>query len=79
MGMYDSLYDELGYEWQTKALDQVLGSYHIGDRIPGEPIDYQVPVIGGNEHSEAYATICDGILTAVPVPRQADIPLVNYR
>jgi len=82
MGMFDSMYDEGGDEWQTKAFGRTLRRWGIGDRIEG-PVDgdWQVEVFGGpigQPARAAYATIRDGHLDAVGVERDAALPLVDY-
>ena len=77
MGMFDSLYDKHGNQWQTKAFDCLLANYDIGDSIPGDdlPASYQVEVLGD---TESYATVRDGVLVAVPAERDPSLPLVDY-
>ena len=80
MGMFDSLYDATGVEWQTKALNCELDRYRIGDRF-GPPFTYQAQALGGPRGEDsryAYATIRDGVLVAVPVDRDETLPLLNY-
>lgn len=78
MGMFDSLYDEHGNEWQTKAYDCLLGNYSYGDDLPhlGEGVaDYQVEVRGSL--GSALATVSGNILRALPAPRDTRLPLVG--
>lgn len=80
MGMFDSMTDAEGVEWQTKAFDCDLDRWTIGDRIEtGEdyPASYQVEVIGGVPWN-ALATIRDKVLVAVPAERDRSLPLVGY-
>ena len=80
MGMFDSLNDAEGVEWQTKAFDCDLDRWTIGDRIATDedyPATYQVEVIGGVPWN-ALATIRDGVLVAVPTERDKSLPLVGY-
>ena len=88
MGMFDSLYDAQGREWQTKAYDYMLDRYKIGDRMP--PPDewpdadstYQVEVLGGDygdhEFINLFATVRDDVLVDVPAERDPSLPLVDY-
>lgn len=84
MGMYDSLYDADGHDWQTKAYDCELERFQIGDRLP--PTDYpattyQVEVLGDPEPGtfiETFATIRDRVLESVPVERDESLPLIDY-
>ena len=81
MGMFDSLYDEDGTEWQTKALKRVLAQYNIGDVIYSDfPVTYQVEVLGGGVGGFVYshATIFNGVLAEVDVPRDPLLPFINY-
>ena len=80
MGMFDRFYDASGVEWQTKAFGQALERWHIGDVVPGPPIDYQAEVIGGREteFQWAFATICDGKLVSVGDERDERLPLRLY-
>lgn len=83
MGMFDSLYDAAGNEWQTKAFDCCLNSYRIGDRIVGgPPFTYQVEVLGGDdlhrEFVDSHATVIDGALRSVNVQRDHSLPLLGY-
>lgn len=83
MGMFDSLYDADGNEWQTKAFDCGLYSYRAGDVLPDDetgPItDYQVRVIGdGPDYAMNYATVHQGALTEVPAERDPTSPLLDY-
>lgn len=87
MGMFDSLHDEDGHEWQTKAFDCNLDVYKIGDRMSRSdfpasyPHTYQVEVLGGDDadpYTDSCATVCDGILESVHDPRDESLPLINY-
>lgn len=80
MGMFDSLYDATGIEWQTKAFNCELDRYQIGDRI-GPPFTYQAKVLGGPRGEDsryAYATIREGVLVEVPADRDETLPLLDY-
>lgn len=86
MGMFDSLIDKAGYEWQTKAYDCELVRYHIGDKVPPlsetsfPPDEYQVEVLGGpgsGDH-EAYATVRNRILVEVPSVRNLNLTAADY-
>ena len=82
MGMFDSLYDANGIEWQTKAFSRTLTNYRIGDPLPSVPISsYQMKVIGG-PHDEpylwSYATIRNRKLATVPDERDKKLPLLDY-
>lgn len=81
MGMYDSLYDKAGIEWQTKAFDRVLAKYRIGDRVSVKFVNFQVEIIGSEGHrrfADSYATIRDGILLSVNDARIESLPLLHY-
>lgn len=84
MGMFDSLYDQRGDEWQTKAFRCLLDRYEIGDELPGPPIDYQVEILGGlielgeDISRDSYATIRAGTLEIIDVPRDPTLPLRDY-
>lgn len=62
--MFDSLYDEHGREWQTKAFDNNLDVYHTGDHIPplrhlGRTVDvtdFQVMILGERRAADAPST-----------------------
>ena len=61
MGMFDSLYDDRGNKWQTKAYGCNLDEWKVGDKMPREsgggtaghplvdplPDAYQVAIFGG--------------------------------
>jgi len=83
MGMFDSLYDSRGNEWQTKAFDCLCDRYEIGDAMPDAdaPPPYQVKVFGGPWDAPAvdsFATVRDGALVMVPDVRDAHLPLLDY-
>lgn len=84
MGMFDSMYDAAGDEWQTKAFYCDLDSYRVGDAMPDvDKPDFQVEVLGGRgtsprEFLDSYATIRDGILTSINDPRDETLPLRDY-
>lgn len=88
MGMFDSMYDAQGIEWQTKAYDRNLDQFDIGDTLPVSegctwPVlpAYQVKVLGGGHGEDAvdsYATVRSGDLTAVPDERDEQLPLLDY-
>jgi len=82
MGMFDSLYDENGTEWQTKAFERVLAQYNILDVIySGLIYPFQVEVLGGSVKEGfilSHATIIDDVLTEVDVPRDTRLPLIDY-
>ena len=93
MGMFDSLYDTQGNEWQTKAYGCTLEEWGVGDAMPHEsgrggphsptddlPDAYQVRVLGGPGDSliDSYATVRGHVLTAVPAGRDQSMPLVDY-
>lgn len=88
MGMFDSLFDDLGHEWQTKAFYRVLDVYKIGDRMPRSdfpasyPRTYQVAILGGEDDrsfTNSYATVRDDVLTSVHDLRVLYLPLIDYR
>lgn len=80
MGMYDKLYDADGTEWQTKAFDRELEQYHIGSRMPGGPVSYQVEIKGGRGtgYTESLATIHAGVLVEVDAERDPLLILIGY-
>lgn len=83
MGMFDSLYDAQGHEWQTKAYDCILARYDIGDEVPpshGSLTDYQVRVLGGpgEGFQDSFATVRDGRLSELPADRDYSLPLLGY-
>lgn len=82
MGMFDSLFNEQGHEYQTKAFDCELDEYQIGDPIVCDgPASFQVEVLGGPEYNsiiDAFATVTGGTLSAVGVDRDKRYPLLNY-
>ncbi len=81
MGMFDSLYDSEGREWQTKAFNRALATFDIGSIITGLQADNcQVEVlahIDGN-FVRSYATIINGRLSEVPAKRDESLPLFSY-
>jgi hypothetical protein len=86
MGMFDSFYDETGREWQTKAFDCGLDVWEIGDRFESEgPQTFQVEVLGSDyskgsreDFRDSFATIRNGVVEAVDVPRDDTLPLIDY-
>lgn len=85
MGMFDSLYDEQGREWQTKAFGNVLAEYRTGELLPGPPFAYQFKILGGGNFEEgekfmdAFATADeDGRLASFPDERDVTLPLLDY-
>lgn len=85
MGMFDSLFDGEGREWQTKAFECDLDEYRLGDRIISDSVaSYQVEVLHtvgswpNREHIDAFATIERGVLVAIGVPRDERLPLLDY-
>lgn len=83
MGMFDSVYDAAGNEWQTKAFDRLLREYRVGDDVPGPPIDFQFEVYGGPlgaaRPADSYGTVRAGVLVEVPAERDRSLLLVDYR
>jgi hypothetical protein len=80
MGMFDSVYDADGNEWQTKAFDRVLAEWSIGDEFTTAASDFQFKVYGGPApSSDAIATVRDNVLTAVPAERDGTLPLIDYQ
>ena len=88
LGMFDRLIDAQGREWQTKAFGRNLDVFTVG-----EPIEFvarppiiptvsihQVEVLGGDEppYRYSFATIRDGVLESVDVPRDEHLPLLHY-
>lgn len=81
MGMFDSLYDTHGNEWQTKALGRALDRFEVGDPVPFSIAACQIEVLGGRHldaSMDAFATIRKGILIAVPAERDPSLPLYDY-
>lgn len=84
MGMFDSLYDAEGREWQTYAFGRHMAVCRIGERVRGgAPFTYQVEVgrierEGSNKFVDSFATFHDGVLAAVPDDRDIALPLLNY-
>jgi len=83
MGMFDSMYDRRGHDWQTKAFDCVLAGYRIGDEMPYLGTDtYQVEVLGNPNKASKYivslATVRDNRLTSIPDDRDETLPLLDY-
>lgn len=85
MGMFDSLYDDAGREWQTKAFDCNLDEYRIGDSIEADSaLSFQVEVISGvgtfpnYSLDESFATFRDGVLVSVGDERDDRLVLVGY-
>lgn len=80
MGMFDSLFDKDGNEWQTKALGRSMSRYAIDDPVKLLLKDCQIEVIGGPSDGSVwrYATVRGGILTQVPDYRRPELPLVSY-
>jgi hypothetical protein len=82
MGMFDSLYDADGTEWQTKAFSRNLDVYRVGDPIPSDTGSaYQVEVMRYTRRegaTDAFATIRAGRLEAVPTERDDRLPLIDY-
>lgn len=80
MGMFDSIYDAQGNEWQTKAYNRLLDTYRIGDEMPGPSRTYQVEILGGPADEKArdsYAIVEDGILAKVDVARIKSFDLLS--
>jgi hypothetical protein len=78
MGMFDSLYDANGNEFQTKAFECLLTEYHIGDDVDAMLFTYQVEIFGGPNNEDSYATVVDGTIIAIDVPRDETFTLINY-
>jgi hypothetical protein len=79
MGMFDSMYDAEGHEWQTKALGRALNCWNIGDQVPSEVPDFQVEVGRfPDPWIDAIATVRGGVLTAVPDRRHPELILIDY-
>ena len=84
MGMFDSLFDGSGHEWQTKAYDCLLDEYRIGDPVPviidAYPDTYQVEVLGGPGPGsvDSFATVRGNHLHEVPAGRDPSLPLINF-
>jgi hypothetical protein len=83
MGMFDSMYDRLGTEWQTKAFHCELDRYRVGDELPFIGTDtYQVEIFGGpnkpSEYIEALATVRGNKLASIRDERDETLPLLDY-
>lgn len=81
MGMFDSLYDSKGNEWQTKAFGNSLKRYEIGDKILVPTDDCQVEVLGELNELEfinSYATIKARKLVSVHDDRDLALSLIDY-
>ena len=81
MGMFDSLRDSKGNDWQTKAFGRTLETYEIGDSLTAARINCQVEILGGDHHLnyvDSYATISAGHLASVNDPRDETLPLLDY-
>lgn len=81
MGMFDSLYDADGNEWQTKAFDCNLDRYEVGDVMLASVDDFQVEVLGGVRglpSQDSFATVRGRRLAAVPDQRDESLPLMDY-
>lgn len=83
MGMFDSMYDADGDEWQTKAFHCELDRYTIGDELPFIGTNtYQVEILGGPSNPtgylESYATIRGNVLTSLDDDRDETLPLLDY-
>lgn len=83
MGMFDSLYDKDGLEYQTKALGRVLDRYQVGDAIEldqrddlRDVVDYQMKLLGDGK--TICATVTNKRLTAIPASRDESLPLLDY-
>lgn len=85
--MFDSLRDERGIEWQTKAYDCELAVYDIGDTMPradfpaAYPHTYQVDILGATDadpYTDSFATIRDDVLTSIHDPRDEKLPRIDY-
>lgn len=86
MGMFDSLYDVDGDEWQTKAFGCSLAQYNIGqiidEHVDGDLTTYQVSVFGEpgckGFFVDSFATVIDQRLVVVPAERDRALPLIDY-
>lgn len=83
MGMFDSMYDASGAEWQTKAFHCVLDRYRLGDELPFIGTDsYQVEICGGPDrpadYIDSYATIRGNSLASIHDGRDETLPLLDY-
>lgn len=83
MGMFDSMWDADGKEWQTKAFHCDLAGYRVGDELPFIGTDtYQVEIFGGGvsnvQDIDSYATIRDNRLAAIRDERDDTLPLLDY-
>lgn len=77
MGMFDSLYDDRGREWQTKALGRGMSRFSIGDRLPGMTDSYQLEVIGRGA-GYWFATVENARLVSIDQHRNPYVRLVTY-
>ncbi len=85
MGMFDTLFDAKGHDWQTKAYDCMLDVYRIGDAMPSPSASnvstYQVEILGDPIPSifvGSFATVKDNRLESVDDPRDERLPRVDY-
>ena len=84
MGMFDSLYDADGDEWQTKAYECLCLTWQLGDtlgrpRLADDVSTYQVEVLGWPGAEDGYATVRDDVLVTIGTDRDPSLPLVGYR
>ncbi|WP_336698160.1 hypothetical protein [Curtobacterium sp. USHLN213] len=81
MGMFDSMIDADGREWQTKAFGRALERWRVGDQVPADDSDFQARVLGDEAFGYKYAlaTVRDGVLTEVPAERDPLLLLVDYQ
>jgi hypothetical protein len=81
MGKYDSIHDG-ATAWQTKGLVCRMMRFKVGDSIPmNDPSDFQVQILGGTRLEEdrySFATIRNGVLAEVDVPRDRSLFLIGY-
>jgi hypothetical protein len=80
MGMFDSMIDARGNEWQTKAFGRTLERWHLGDPVEADDPDFQVKVLGDLKDGigYAFATVRRHVLTEVPAERDRRLPLIDY-
>lgn len=75
--MFDSFYSADGEEYQTKAFDRTLAEWNIGDKVPAVNITCQVEVWSRDWNE--FALLENGVLVAVPVPRDVSLPFFDYQ
>lgn len=79
--MFDNL-DKDGVQWQTKAFDCVMHNYKPGDYLKPGSFQVEIARMGGifpyRTFHDSLATVRNGHLEAIDVPRDASLPLLDY-